>query len=75
MESDFPHSLIPLSRHPYNSRMVIEDTEHYAPNVTDEEEWWTLFPKGSGYVRLGPEKRPFSVSMYRQVSSSLSVVH
>lgn len=48
--------------------MTVEDTEHYSLNATDNEEWWTVFPKGGGYVRLGRDQRPFSVSMYRQVS-------
>jgi len=64
-EFDFPPSIIPLSEHPYNSHLTIEDTIHYAPNATAE--WHTLFPSGGGFVRLGPEYRLFGVSMFHQL--------
>ncbi|EMD38088.1 hypothetical protein CERSUDRAFT_93608 [Gelatoporia subvermispora B] len=64
-ESDFPSSLIPYDEHPYNARLTIEDTRHYGP--TDDEEWLTPFPKGGGYVRLGPDRRLFRVTMFHQL--------
>jgi len=51
-EFDFPPSIIPLSEHPYNAHLTVEDSVYYAPNATAE--WHTLFPSGDGFVRLGP---------------------
>ncbi|KAJ7506561.1 hypothetical protein B0H11DRAFT_235190 [Mycena galericulata] len=65
LEFDFPPSLIPLSQHPYNAEMVIEDSVYYAPNETDE--WHSQFPGGGGFVRLGPNYRLFGVSMFHQL--------
>lgn len=65
MEFDFPQSLIPLSEHPYNARLTIEDTVHYQYN--DTEEWQSIFPPGGGFVRLGPEHRMFGISMFHQL--------
>jgi hypothetical protein len=73
VEGDFPHSFISLSKLAYNSRMVIEDPTHYSPNATDSLEWYSLFPSGGGYVRLGPEQRPFWISMYHQVRLTMMV--
>ena len=64
-EFDFPPSIIPLSQHPYNARLTIEDSVYYEPNATAE--WSTLFPPGGGFVRLGPEHRLFGVSMFHQL--------
>ncbi|KAJ7781728.1 hypothetical protein DFH07DRAFT_900915 [Mycena maculata] len=65
LEFDFPPSLIPLSQHPYNAELVIEDSVYYAPNETDE--WHSQFPSGGGFVRLGPNYRLFGVSMFHQL--------
>jgi hypothetical protein len=64
-EFDFPPSIIPLSEHPYNARLTVEDSVYYEPNATAE--WHTLFPSGGGFVRLGPEYRLFGVSMFHQL--------
>ncbi|KIM90102.1 hypothetical protein PILCRDRAFT_811816 [Piloderma croceum F 1598] len=64
-EFDFPPSIIPLSEHPYNAHLTVEDSIYYAPNATAE--WHSLFPSGGGFVRLGPEYRLFGVSMFHQL--------
>ncbi|EMD38051.1 hypothetical protein CERSUDRAFT_93573 [Gelatoporia subvermispora B] len=64
-ESVFPNSLIPYDEHPYDAQLTIEETLHYGP--TNDEEWLTLFPKGGGYVRLGPDRRLFRVTMFHQL--------
>ncbi|TBU39970.1 hypothetical protein BD309DRAFT_900784 [Dichomitus squalens] len=66
LESDFPPYLIPLSKHPWDSALVVEDTVHYEPNVSAE--WASIFPAGTGgFVRLGPNSRLFGVSMFHQL--------
>ncbi|EJD43622.1 hypothetical protein AURDEDRAFT_114668 [Auricularia subglabra TFB-10046 SS5] len=66
LEEDFPPTLFPLSEHPWNSQIVIEDTVHYAPN--NSKEWHSIFPEGSGgFVRLGPDARLFGVSTFHQL--------
>ncbi|OCH88792.1 hypothetical protein OBBRIDRAFT_733757, partial [Obba rivulosa] len=65
IKSDFPNSLIPHEEHPYNARLTIEETLHYGP--TNDVEWLTLFPRGGGYVRRGPEHRAFRVAMFHQL--------
>lgn len=67
-ELDFPSTFVPMKAHPYSARMIIDDTAHYAPDPADGDEWHALFPPGSeGFVRLGPQKRLFGVSMFHQV--------
>ncbi|KAI9060766.1 hypothetical protein FKP32DRAFT_1595089 [Trametes sanguinea] len=66
LEEDFPPSLIPLSQHPRDSALTIEDSVHYHPN--NSAEWASTFPAGSGgFVRLGPRGRLFGVSMFHQL--------
>ena len=66
LEADYPPSLIPLSQHPRNAALVIEDTVHYAPNASAD--WHSIFPAGSGgFVKLGPHDRLFGVSMFHQL--------
>ncbi|KAJ7605960.1 hypothetical protein DFH06DRAFT_254509 [Mycena polygramma] len=60
--TDFPRQ---LPMHPRPAAMWFNATEYYSPNAT--EEWHSVIPRGHGWVRLGPEKRPFSVSMYHQL--------
>lgn len=44
----------------------MEETVHYSPNAS--EDWNSMMPAGSeGFVRLGPQKRLFGVSMYHQL--------
>ncbi|KAL1941012.1 hypothetical protein VTO73DRAFT_7648 [Trametes versicolor] len=66
LETDYPPSLFPLSQHPRDAALVIEDTVHYLPN--NSREWASLFPAESGgFVRLGPLGRMFGVSMFHQL--------
>ncbi len=47
--------------------LVVEDSAHYPILGPDaREEWASSTPKGFGYVRLGPEHRAFSVSMFHE---------
>ncbi|KAM5542345.1 hypothetical protein V8D89_003804 [Ganoderma adspersum] len=47
--------------------LVVEDSSHYPILGPDaREEWASSTPKGFGYVRLGPEHRAFSVSLFHQ---------
>ncbi|KAI0686661.1 hypothetical protein C8T65DRAFT_835453 [Cerioporus squamosus] len=47
--------------------LVVEDPAHYPIFGPDaREEWASSTPKGFGYMRLGPEHRPFSVSMFHE---------
>ena len=47
--------------------LVIEDTSHYPILGPDARaEWASGTPKGFGYIRLGPEHRSFSVSMFHE---------
>lgn len=66
LEDDYPPTLIPLSRHPRNAALIMEETVHYSPNAS--QDWDSMIPEGSeGFVRLGPTKQLFGVSMYHQV--------
>ncbi|TBU28732.1 hypothetical protein BD311DRAFT_721930 [Dichomitus squalens] len=47
--------------------LVIEDPSHYPILGADaRDEWASDTPKGFGYIRLGPEHRAFSVSMFHE---------
>lgn len=63
---DHPPTLLPPSRHPRNVALVTEETVHYRPYAP--QDWESMAPAGSrGFVRLGPQKRLFGVSMYHQL--------
>ena len=48
--------------------MVVEDTVHYAVDTAEGAQHWNaLIPGGDGVIRLGPNKRPFSISMVHQL--------
>ena len=49
--------------------MFPEDTVHYPINGEDAlQQWETQFPTiGEGWVCLGPERRPFALTMYHQL--------
>ena len=49
--------------------MTIEDSKHYALDSPDADaEYRSIYPgKHLGFVRLGPKKRFFSLSMYHQI--------
>ncbi|KAI0701952.1 hypothetical protein BC835DRAFT_1321895 [Cytidiella melzeri] len=49
--------------------LVLEDSRHYALASPDADaEWESVYPGGGlGFVRLGPNKRFFSLSMYHQM--------
>ncbi|KAJ3481077.1 hypothetical protein NLI96_g7905 [Meripilus lineatus] len=63
--SDFPPTIIPLSEHPYDSTLRFDDTVFYAPNSTVE--WDSTFPSTSGFVRLGPKRHLYGISMFHQL--------
>jgi len=42
-----------------------EPTIHYA--VDDDAQWNSTLPLGSGMIHLGPERRPFSISLFHQL--------
>ncbi|EMD38011.1 hypothetical protein CERSUDRAFT_48325, partial [Gelatoporia subvermispora B] len=45
--------------------LVMEDTVHYG--LKDDDEWASQYPSNGGFVRLGPDNRVFSVSMFTQL--------
>ncbi|KAI0088200.1 hypothetical protein BDY19DRAFT_891590 [Irpex rosettiformis] len=49
--------------------LVLEDSRHYALTSPDADaEWESVYPgRGLGFVRLGPKKRFFSLSLYHQM--------
>lgn len=48
--------------------MVVEETAHYPIFGSDaKEEWATNSPAGFGYLRLGPEKRPYALEVAHQL--------
>lgn len=49
--------------------MFPEDTVHYPINGDDAlQQWETQFPTvGKGWVCLGPERRPFALTMYHEL--------
>ncbi|KAI1783235.1 hypothetical protein LXA43DRAFT_977203 [Ganoderma leucocontextum] len=66
LEDDYPPTLIPPSQHPRNVALITEETVHYFPNAS--QDWESMLPTESeGFVRLGPQKRLFGVSMYHQL--------
>jgi hypothetical protein len=69
VDNDYPASLIPLSSLPFDSSMIVEDTYHYSSSSKDDVERENLFPDGGGIVRLGPDHRPFEITMYHQVQN------
>ncbi|RPD61389.1 hypothetical protein L227DRAFT_471958, partial [Lentinus tigrinus ALCF2SS1-6] len=45
-----------------------EDTVHYQVSSPEADgEWAALFPPGGGFMRLGPEGRPFVLTLYHQL--------
>ncbi|KAJ7245285.1 hypothetical protein C8J57DRAFT_1242281 [Mycena rebaudengoi] len=60
--TDFPRELsLRVSR----AAMWFETPERYALNATDD--WASTIPRGHGWVKLGPDHRPFAVTMYHQL--------
>ncbi|KIP03285.1 hypothetical protein PHLGIDRAFT_246034 [Phlebiopsis gigantea 11061_1 CR5-6] len=57
--------------------LVLEDSRHYPLNSSDADaEWESVYPGGGlGFVRLGPRKRFFSLSLYHQVHCLDSLRH
>ena len=49
--------------------MLPEDTVHYLINGDDaQQQWETQLPTiGEGWVCLGPERRPFALTMYHEL--------
>ncbi|KAL1708965.1 hypothetical protein EV121DRAFT_195908 [Schizophyllum commune] len=51
--------------------MPYENTVHYALDTpAGIEQWETMLPPGEGMLYLGPDKRPFSISVFHQLRSS-----
>ena len=65
VEDDYP------AYYPLDSPEVLlipEDTVHYqASSIEADSEWAALFPPGGGFMRLGPEGRPFVLTLYHQL--------
>ncbi|KAF9463670.1 hypothetical protein BDZ94DRAFT_595496 [Collybia nuda] len=66
--SDHPSEL-PILNNP--AAMIFNDTDRY--DLYNTSEWNTLIPQGHGWVHLGPQRRPFSVTMYHQFHCLLSI--
>ncbi|TBU51887.1 hypothetical protein BD310DRAFT_941356 [Dichomitus squalens] len=48
--------------------VVMEETVHYLPlGEKSEEAWHSLVPAGDGYVRLGPDNRTFTTTMFHEL--------
>ncbi|KAL1737092.1 hypothetical protein EV714DRAFT_265904 [Schizophyllum commune] len=48
--------------------MPYENTVHYALDTpAGIEQWKTMLPPGGGMLYLGPDKRPFSISVFHQL--------
>jgi len=64
---DYPATLPLDLREPV--ALTTEDTRHYALDSVDAEaEYRSLYPgNGRGFLRLGPRKRFFGISMYHQL--------
>jgi hypothetical protein len=60
--TEFPSELQIGVRH---AVMWFKDTDRYALNATAD--WESVLPPGNGWVKLGSEDRPFSISMYHQL--------
>ncbi|KAJ7450939.1 hypothetical protein B0H11DRAFT_1741562 [Mycena galericulata] len=67
VDNDYPHQLpldVPLVA------LTTEDSEAYSLSDFDAYGDWRstdLFPGGNGFVRLGPNGRPFGVAMFHQM--------
>ena len=64
--SDFPVNwlLPPLA----DARLFHEDSVHYALDTpTGKAAWKATLPRGGAVVHLGPDARPFTVSMFHQL--------
>ncbi|TFK51120.1 hypothetical protein OE88DRAFT_1660444 [Heliocybe sulcata] len=56
--------------------MLMQDTVHYDINGSDaEEEWESTFPRGEGFVYLGPERRRFGLSTFHQMHCLQKIRH
>ncbi|EPQ55045.1 hypothetical protein GLOTRDRAFT_93611 [Gloeophyllum trabeum ATCC 11539] len=65
VDDDFPEYL-PLDLGP--ARWTMQDTVHYGINGSDaDEEWESSFPRGEGFIYLGPDKRRFGLSTFHQM--------
>ncbi|KAJ7259364.1 hypothetical protein C8J57DRAFT_1185195 [Mycena rebaudengoi] len=67
---DFPRQL-PLSVG--HAAMWFNQTNRYYLNSTSD--WKSVLPPGNGWVKLGPENRPFSISMYHQMHCMIGIRH
>lgn len=54
--------------------MTPDDTVHYSINrEAGKAEWSRVFPKGGGFLRLGPKNRYFGLSMYHQMHCLITI--
>lgn len=54
--------------------MTPEDTVHFSVSKkVGKLEWEAAIPKGGGFLRLGPKKRLFGLSMYHQMHCLVSI--
>lgn len=70
IDNDFPNEL-PLRLD--HITVAFNDTTSYG--LHDVQQWQTVFPRGGGWVNLGPETRPFSVSMFHQLHCLNGIRH
>ncbi|KZT21625.1 hypothetical protein NEOLEDRAFT_1139244 [Neolentinus lepideus HHB14362 ss-1] len=50
------------------------NTTHYGiSSEEDEHDWASIFPDGNGFVRLGPNKRLFALSVYHEMHCMQSI--
>ncbi|KIL71222.1 hypothetical protein M378DRAFT_154723 [Amanita muscaria Koide BX008] len=64
--NDYPETL-PLSSHRARVRIGFENTKHYELDTEQGAREWEALVPGDGVVYLGPEKEPFSVSLFHQL--------
>lgn len=64
--NDYPETL-PLSSHRARARIGFENTKHYELDTEQGAREWEALVPGDGVVHLGPEKEPFSVSLFQQL--------
>ncbi|KAK7045129.1 hypothetical protein R3P38DRAFT_3308804 [Favolaschia claudopus] len=65
---DFPRELPFYVGH---AAMWFNHTERYGLGAY--EDWKSVLPGGNGWVKLGPESRPFAVSMYHQLHCVIGI--
>ncbi|ETW74669.1 hypothetical protein HETIRDRAFT_447042 [Heterobasidion irregulare TC 32-1] len=67
---DFPNEL-PLRL----DHIIVAFNDTMDFRLHDVQKWQTIFPGGGGWVNLGPQGRPFSVSMFHQLHCLNGIRH